>query len=107
MKKFRGIFVKLLGARGPSPRPRGLSAHGFIKPESSTLRSMARIKSIEGVYRLLISVVGMSFDGPAWSSPLAGIGGTEHRGRGTAAGGEGSKLGLRCAQLQFDPSYTV
>jgi hypothetical protein len=68
---------------------------------------MARIKSSEGVYRLLISVVGASFDGPAWSSPLADVGGTEHRGRGTAAGREGSELGLRCAQLQFNPSYMV
>jgi hypothetical protein len=56
---------------------------------------------------LLISAVGVSFDGPAWSSPLAGDGGTEHRGGDMAADGEDSELGLRCAQLQFNSSYTV
>jgi hypothetical protein len=40
---------------------------------------MARIKSSERVYQLLISAVGVSFDGPALSSPPAGDGGTEHQ----------------------------
>jgi hypothetical protein len=69
---------------------------------------MAQIKSSERVYQLLISSVGASFDGPASSPPLADDGGTEHRGGGgMATGGEGSELGLRCAQLQFDSSYMI
>jgi hypothetical protein len=67
-----------MGARRLSPRPRGLSVHGFIKPEPSTLRSMTRIKSSERVYQLLISAVGVSFDGPTPSSSPAGDGGTQH-----------------------------
>jgi hypothetical protein len=41
---------------------------------------MAWIKSSERVYRLLILAVGASLNGPASSSPLAGDGGTEHKG---------------------------
>jgi hypothetical protein len=40
---------------------------------------MTRIKSSKRVYRLLISAIGVSFDGPTSSSPPADGGGTEHR----------------------------
>jgi hypothetical protein len=49
----------------------------------------------------------VSFDGPMWSSPLTGVGGTEHRGRGTTAGGEGSELALRCFVFQTEGSYMI
>jgi hypothetical protein len=76
--------------------------------KTRAVHSTIQIKSSERVYRLLISAVGVSFDDPASSSPLAGDGGIEHRGGGgMTTGGEGSELGLWCAQLQFDSSYMV
>jgi hypothetical protein len=50
--------------------------------KTRAVHSTIQIKSSERVYRLLISVVGVSFDDPASSSPLAGDGGIEHRGGG-------------------------